>query len=101
MKILIDIGHPAHVYKFLNLIKILENNNKVIVTTKNIITVISLLNKFNIDFINIGEKFDSLFLKFYNQIIYDIRLFKIARNNNIDIIIGSISAAHISKFLNY
>ena len=68
MRILIDIGHPAHIHYFKNLIKELSLNHKFIITTKNIPVVIKLLNYFGFNYIIIGEKGKGILGKAIKQI---------------------------------
>lgn len=98
MNILIDIGHPGQVHLFRNVIELLKrNNHKVIVTVKDIPSAIILLKAFYIPFTVIGSKFDSLFLKGLSQIRYDYNLHRIARDEKIDIAVGSsITITHVS-----
>lgn len=100
MNILIDIGHPGQVHLFRNAVELLKrNNHKVIVTVKDIPSAIFLLKAFNIPFISVGSKFDSLFLKGLSQIKYDYNLHRIAREEKIDIAVGSsITITHVSVF---
>ena len=100
MNILFDIGHPAHVHMFkYSIFKLKEKGHNVLVTVKNIPSAIQLLKLFNIKFISIGKKYDSIFLKGLNQFKYDWNLFKIANKYKIDLAIGSsISITHVSCF---
>jgi predicted glycosyltransferase len=64
MKILIDIGHPAHVHYFHNFIEIMQNNNHnilVIARDKEVSQV--LLKQYNIPYINRGKGGKGLFGK--------------------------------------
>jgi predicted glycosyltransferase len=55
MKILIDIGHPAHVHYFKNLIKKFNNNQgDVFVIARNKTIIHELLDKYNISFVSRG-----------------------------------------------
>ncbi|MFN4853889.1 MAG: DUF354 domain-containing protein [Bacteroidota bacterium] len=100
MRILIDIGHPAHVHLFRNLYhKFISNGYFVIVTIKDIPIAKLLLKKYGIPFEVVGKKSDGILGKFFDQIKFGIKLFKIAKKNKLDIAIGtSINIAHISKF---
>lgn len=99
MKVLIDIGHPGHVHLFRNLYNILkEKGNTPLITVRNIPAAKALLSLYNIPFIEIGSKSDSIGGKLVNQIKYDLRLRKIVKKNKIDLAIGtSITIAHVSK----
>lgn len=100
MRILIDIGHPAHVHLFRNLyFKLIRNNAEVIVTVKDIPIAKTLLNNYNIPYTILGKKSDGLFGKFFDQIKFARKLFLLARRHKIDLAIGtSITIAHLSKF---
>jgi len=98
MNILIDIGHPAHVHLFKNLIKSLQNKNRIYITVKNIASAIRLLEKYNINYIDIGRKSDSIISKAINQFYYNWRIFKIVHKYKIELgISSSISIAQVSK----
>ncbi len=95
----IDIGHPGHVHLYRNLIKELINTqNKVFVTVKDIPVAKQLLQYYNIDFFDIGKKRDSLILKGLNQFSYNFGVYRIVKKHKIQLGIGSsITLPHISK----
>ncbi len=99
MKILIDIGHPAHVHYYRNLARKLQNNNhNVIWTIKNIPIAQKLLDYYGFKYIVFPKKADGLTGKVFRQIQYDIKLFFICKSEKIDIAIGtSVSITHVSK----
>src|ERR1035437_114493 len=100
MRILIDIGHPAHVHLFKNLIYTLkEKNHEVTITVKDIPSAIELLEKFGLPYISIGKKRDNLILKGVNQLLYFFRLLLIVKKKKITLTAGcSITIAHITYF---
>lgn len=100
MNILIDINHPAHVHLYKNVYhELVKKGHNVIVTVKEIPSAIRLLELYNIPFINIGRKNDSLLLKGLDQFVYDYRIWRIALKYKIDIGLGSsINIPHVSKF---
>jgi uncharacterized protein len=101
MNILIEIGHPAHVHKLASTIKILKSrNHKIVVVTKEITSVKFLLTKFEIPFKTIGIKKDSLFGKGIMQLWYNLRCFIILKQEKTDLIIGSVSAAFMTRITN-
>ena len=56
MKILIDIGHPAHVHYFRNFINLIsKKGHEVIVCARDKDVTISLLDYYNISFTNRGK----------------------------------------------
>ena len=100
MKILIDIGHPAHVHLLREILKELKiNDHNIFVTVKDIPTVISLLDDYGIDYLELGDKKDSLIGKGFSQLKYNWRIFNVVRRNDIDLGVGtSITLAHVSRF---
>lgn len=98
MNILIDIGHPGQVHLFRYVIKQLQKkNHKVIVTVKDISSAKRLLEAFDIEYLSLGKKFDSVFLKGLSQIRYNFNLYRIAVQEKIDVAVGSsITIAHVS-----
>lgn len=102
MKILIDIGHPAHVHYFKNFIKIMETKgHEFLVIARDKEVSLDLLHKYGIDFKSRGEGPKSLFGKIFYAIRADIYIFKLARKWKPDILLsfGSPYAAHISKII--
>ena len=100
MRILIDIGHPAHVHLFRNLYKELHNDgHTVIVSTKDIPIAKKLLDLYEIPFYNLGKKADGLLGKFFDLINFGWRIFRLVRKHQIELVIGtSINIAHVSRF---
>jgi len=103
MRVLIQIGHPAHVHLFKNLIRQLEKNNYqvyITVTDKEMIT--PLLNELNFNFTIIGKNQPGLVNKAIDLINKEAILYKYIVKNNIDLLMGAQSSplAHIGKILN-
>lgn len=98
MNFLFDIGHPGQVHLFRHVISILERNgHKVIVTVKEIPSAVDLLDIFNIHYISLGKKFNSILLKGFSQLRYNYRLYRIVKREKIEIGVGSsITVAHVS-----
>ena len=100
MRILIDIGHPAHVHLLKNLYSILKaNEHQIFLTVKsNLDSAKSLLAEYKIPFIPLGNKSDGLISKAFKQIIYDLKIRSLVKEHKIEIGIGtSINLAHASK----
>lgn len=99
MRILIDIGHPAHVHLFKNTyFELVKHNHFVLVTVKDIPSAKDLLDLYKIKYIEIGSKNDSIFHKGISQLKYNAKVFRIVKKHNIELGIGSsITLAHISK----
>ncbi|MGC3977000.1 MAG: DUF354 domain-containing protein [Paludibacteraceae bacterium] len=100
MNILIDIAHPAHVHLTRNAyFELTKRGHKVIVTVKDIPSAIDLLNKYNIAFIHLGGKSDSLIGKALLQLKFNYKLWKIVKKHKIDIGFGSsLTIAQLSKY---
>ncbi|MCZ7403005.1 MAG: DUF354 domain-containing protein [Candidatus Methanoperedens sp.] len=89
MKILIDIGHPAHVHFFKNIIWNLEkNNHQVLVTTMDKEVSIGLLRSYKIDHQVVGKKCNSKLGLILEWIKRDYKILMIARKFNPDILMG-------------
>lgn len=100
MRVLIDLGHPAHVHLFRNLYKVLkQEGHHVVVTTKDIPIAKKLLSLYDIPYINLGKKADGLLGKFFDLINFGFQIYKLVRKHKIDLAIGtSINIAHVSRF---
>jgi len=99
MKILIDIGHPGHVHLYKNLIQeLIKREYDVIVTVKDIPVAKELLQKYKIEFFDIGKKNDTIIGKAFYQLMYNYKLIKLVKKYKINIGIGSsITIAHLSR----
>jgi len=99
MNILLDIVHPAHVHWAKNTyFELKKQGHQVFVTVKEIPAAIDLLNKFEIPFILLDRKRDSLLGKALLQIIYNLKTFWLVWRKNIKIGFGSSTTlAQISK----
>ena len=100
MKILIDIGHPAHVHYFKNFIKIMKKKgNKFLIISRNKEIEHYLLEKYGIPFVDRGKGGEKLFKKalYYFKTIYII--LRAARKFRPDIMIsfGSPYVSPVSK----
>jgi predicted glycosyltransferase len=100
VRILIDIGHPAHVHLFRNLYKsLIEDGHFVIVTTKDIPIAKKLLDLYDIPFVNLGKKADGLLGKFFDLLNFGFQIFRLVKRHKINLAIGtSINIAHVSRF---
>lgn len=98
MNVLIDIGHPAHVHLFKNFIKLGKAKHNIYVTVRDIPSAKYLLEKYGINYIDIGSKSDSLAGKAFKQLVYNKKLFDIVRKKKIDLSLGtSMTIAHVSR----
>lgn len=99
MNVLIDIAHPAHVHLLRNFYKeMVARGHHLIVTVKDIPSAMQLLDLYNIPYIFLGKKSDSIIMKGLEQFIYNFKMWHIALHNKVQIGIGSsVTLAHVSK----
>lgn len=99
MNILIDIAHPGHVHLLRNSYLILkERGHNIYVTVKHIPSAIALLDKFQIPYIYIGGKKDSLIGKAVLQLYYNFKILKLVFEKKIDVgFCSSMTIAHVAK----
>jgi len=99
MRILIDIGHPAHVHYFKYFIKIMQSKgNEVYIVARNKEITFNLLNEYNLPYISRGKGGKSIISKILYIPKADFILYKAAKKYNPDIFLSfsSTYAAHAS-----
>lgn len=102
MRILVDIGHPAHVHYFKNVIRNLEEDgHNVKITARDKDVTLKLLDAYGFDYEVVGSTASSLTGKAYNVLKSDYTLFRVAKEFKPDIFLsfGSPYAAHVSKLM--
>lgn len=102
MKILIDIGHPAHVHFFKNFIReMTKMGHNIQITARNKEMSLELLSKYSIEYIPIGEQKQGTFNLMKEWIKRDVQIFNLARKSNPDVLvgIGNPTIAHVAKVL--
>ena len=102
MRILIDIGHPAHVHYFRNFISIMKKKGHTLcIIARDREGVQSLLDYYNIDYISRGKGNTKTPGKFLYIFKGDLIIYKHAKKFKPDVFLsfGSIYAAHASKLL--
>jgi uncharacterized protein len=103
MKILIDIGHPAHVHLFKNFAwRMSERNHEIIFTVRDKENEIYLLQKYGFNYLSFGKHFSSRLGKIWGLVKFDFKMIRTVLKYNPDIIMGhgSIYASHISWLTN-
>jgi len=103
MKILIDIGHPAHVHYFKNFIRIMkQKGHEFLIVSRDKEITFQLLDAYDIPYESRGKGSVSLFGKLLYLLKGDVILIKKAIRFKPDIFLsfGSSYAAHASFFLN-
>ena len=99
MKILIDIGHPAHVHFFKNFIWEMEKKgHKVLITARDKEIALNLLKKYNINFTRVGTQQSGKYHLLCEWIGRDFKILTIARAFQPDILlgIGNPAIAHVA-----
>lgn len=97
MKILIDIGHPAHVHLFKNLIlKLNKNRHELLITARNKEVTFNLLDSIKISYISRPGSKKGLFYKGIGLLIITKALFSIAKKFKPDLLIGGVGNVYIS-----
>lgn len=102
MKILIDIGHPAHVHYFKHFARIMqEKGHCIFFTTIEKEFEPYLLKSLGFDFKKLGDHKKSLVGKIIGLLQYNFRLFNYCLKVKPDIYLGagSISASHVAYLL--
>lgn len=99
MKVLVEIGHPAHVHFFKNTIWNLEKKgHKVTVVSRDKDVVIELLNAYKIPHYVLSTVKDGKIHLFEELLVREIKLLDIARKFDPDLFMGILSppAAHVA-----
>ncbi|MCF8261093.1 MAG: DUF354 domain-containing protein [Melioribacteraceae bacterium] len=102
MKLLIDIGHPAHVHLFKNLaFDMQKNGHDVLFTCRDKEYEIFLLKKYGFNYKSFGRKYTSKVGKIWGLIEFNLKEYLSAIKFKPDIFIshGSIYAAHTAFLL--
>ncbi|MCA1919221.1 MAG: DUF354 domain-containing protein [Flavobacterium piscis] len=102
MRILIDIGHPAHVHLFKHFAwEMQKNGHNILFTCRDKEFEKQLLTSYGFEYINFGKKYSSVLGKLIGIFIFDFKEVKAAIKFKPDILLshGSIYAAHTSLFL--
>ena len=103
MKILVGIWHPGHVHFFKNFIWEMERRGheiKIIILEKEMNK--KLLDIYGFTYESIGKNELGLLKKLKNTIIFDMKVYRIAKEFRPDIMVGiaAIFFSHIGKLLN-
>lgn len=103
MRILVDIGHPAHVHLFKNTIWEMEKRgHQVKITARAKDVSLKLLEAYNFDYQIRSPVHKKVIAKMVGMIKTDLNLLSIARKFNPDVLIGVHNpyVAHVGKLLN-
>jgi len=103
MRILIDIGHPAHVHYFKNFIWIMQKKgHEYCITARDKEVSLELLDNYSLKYINRGKGAKSTFGKILYLFKADYKIFNAARKFKPDILLSFASPylAHVSFLTN-
>ena len=102
MKILIDIGHPAHVHLFRNFAQImLDRGNDVLFTCREKEFEIDLLKHYNFRYVSFGKKYKSMIGKMWGLAKFDCSELAACHQFHPDILLshGSLYAAFAARMI--
>ena len=102
MKIMIDIGHPAHVHLFKNIIRQREKNgDEIMVTARDKDVVLKLLDAYRIPYHAIGKKQTGTLALAKEWIDREYKIYRLAREFQPDIMLGVLNPAtvHVAKLV--
>jgi len=102
MKLLIDIGHPAHVHLFKNFAWQMEKRgHDILFTCREKEFEIELLREYGFNYKSFGKKYKSRFGKVWGMIEFDVKEFIAGFKFKPDLFLshGSMYAAHASTLL--
>jgi len=102
MKIVVDIGHPAHVHVFRHFLAAMkEKGHELLVTAADKDIALQLLDEYGLEYIKLGSTGKGLMNKVISVATLDYALFKAVRDFKPDLLIGhtSIRCTHVARWL--
>jgi len=102
MRILIEIGHPARVHVFKNVIRNLKDlGHEIKIAAMDKENTLNLLKAYEFDYEYLGKNYSGLLGKVFSMINVEWKLLKIARMFKPDLFVGSgsLSLAHVSSLI--
>lgn len=102
MRIVVDVGHPAHVHLFKNFIwEMKQRGHKILITATKKDVSLKLLDNHGFDYIAMGSYGDSLVSKVANIPIMDFKMLRAVVGFKPDIFVGvaPIRSSHVSKLI--
>jgi uncharacterized protein len=98
MRILVDIGHPAHIHYFRNALQqLMKKGHEVRITTRDKEVTLELLNEYGFEYTCTGKNKKGVVNKLLTMVRNDIAIYKVARQFKPDIFFSFFSpfAAHV------
>ncbi|MCA9395235.1 MAG: DUF354 domain-containing protein [Candidatus Omnitrophica bacterium] len=102
MRIVVDIGHPAHVHFFKHFIhESRRQGHKILITAADKDIAFDLLDDYKFEYIKLGTTGRSLIRKVMSVPVLDWKLFRAVKKFDPDLFLGlgSIRATHVAKML--
>ncbi|MCB9284855.1 MAG: DUF354 domain-containing protein [Lewinellaceae bacterium] len=102
MRVIFDIGHPAHVHLFKHVARLLmKDGAKVLFTARDKEFELDLLKAEGFEYENFGKHYRSLRGKIWGLIKYDLRMLLTGMRFKPDLLVshGTLYAAHAAPFL--
>ena len=102
LRILVDIGHPAHVHLFKNFAReMLKKNHKILFTCRDKEVVIHLLDYYKFPFVSFGKPYEGLIGKIKGLVKFDLLMLcaAIRFKPNLFLSHGSFYAAHVATLM--
>lgn len=102
LRVLFDVGHPAHVHLFKNPLRELEKRgHQTFVTARKKEVTLELLEAYDIDYKSLSTRGETLPKLVAEVLIREVRLLSVARQFRPDVIVGRLGPvpAHISTVL--
>ena len=102
MRIVVDIGHPAHVHLFKNFVWEMEKRgHEILITASEKDVSLRLLNAYGFDYIPMGSYGFSIVRKIANIPVMDLRMYRAVKDFKPDVFVGMgpIRATHVSKLM--
>jgi predicted glycosyltransferase len=99
VRILVDLGHPAHVHLFKNAISVWkEHGHHVVIAARDKDIVLQLLDAYGFEY-SIASRAKSGRLRLLLEMVtHDAQVFRLAKLHRSDILVGtSVAAAHVSR----
>ena len=101
MRILVDVGHPAHVHLFRHAIRLWQNrDHQIIITARDKDITTQLLSLYGFEYHIASRARKGSLGRLLELFEHDWKVFQIARRYQADVLLGtSVSISHASKFL--
>ncbi|WP_052273348.1 DUF354 domain-containing protein [Flavihumibacter solisilvae] len=103
MRILVDIGHPAHVHYFRNAIRQLhKEGHQFLITTRDKEVTLELLENYGFNYVCTGKNLSGRLNKLYSMVRNDLAIYRAARKFRPDLFLSFYTpfAAQVGRFMN-